>query len=339
MTESPEITGPQRVAAFLLSLDKEAAAGLMRRLDPRVIPDVAQAMTELDPELCTPDAVASLFGDLARGVFEPSKVRARDHRELAEILESSFGEERAQEVLRDIEVRRRKHKPFAFIEARPASASYRMLAAESPAVVALVLAHVSPAVSAEILSGFEPEAALEIVKRMTTISPPDVETMLRIADDLERRLDELGSSPLPRDRAAGLKTIADLLNFSDSEIEKAVLDGLEEEGEVADEIREFMFTWADLAEVDKRAMQKILAAVDTRTLSMALKACSPAVEDNVMGNLSSRVKEMVRDERELLGAVPFAEVLEARAEIMKSVRSLMESGEFSPARGGEELVT
>ena len=45
------------------------------------------------------------------------------------------------------------------------------------------------------------------------------------------------------------------------------------------------------------------------------------------------------DERELLGAVPFAEVVEARGEIMKSVRALMESGEFSPARGGEELVT
>jgi flagellar motor switch protein FliG len=200
MTQESEITGPQRVAAFLLSLDQEAGAELMRRLDPRVIPDVAQAMTELDPKLCTPDAVASLFGDLARSVFEPSTVRARDARELTEILESSFGAERAQQVLGDIELRRRKHKPFAFIESRPPSAAYRVLASESPAVVALVLAHVSPALSAEILSGFEPEAALDVVKRMTTISPPEIDTMLSIADDLERRLDELGSGPVARDR-------------------------------------------------------------------------------------------------------------------------------------------
>jgi flagellar motor switch protein FliG len=119
-----------------------------------------------------------------------------------------------------------------------------------------------------------------------------------------------------------------------------VLDGIHaEDEEMASEIREFMFTWEDLAEVDKRAMQKILASVETRTLSIALKACSASVEDNIMNNLSSRVREMVKDERELAGALPMTEVLQNRAEIMTAVRDLMESGEFRPTRAGEDLVT
>ena len=108
---------------------------------------------------------------------------------------------------------------------------------------------------------------------------------------------------------------------------------------MATETREFMFTWDDLATVDRRAMQKILASVDTRTLSMALKASPPEVETNIMSNLSSRVGEMVAEEREIAGAVPLTEVIEARDEILRSARTMMESGEFSPARSGEELVT
>ena len=146
--------------------------------------------------------------------------------------------------------------------------------------------------------------------------------------------------PPPPDPADSIKSVADLMNFSGSEVEKAVLGGLEEEDEeMAGQVREFMFTWEDLAAIEKRAMQKVLASVDTRTLSMSLKGCSPQVEDNIMTNLSSRVREMVVDERELTGAVPLSEVIAARNEVMLAVRGLMDSGEFSPARAGEELVS
>jgi flagellar motor switch protein FliG len=100
-----------------------------------------------------------------------------------------------------------------------------------------------------------------------------------------------------------------------------------------------MFTWTDLAEVDKRSMQKILGSVDTRTLALALKACTADVEENVGNNLSSRVKAMVIEERELAGAVPMSEVLAARGEILKAVHALIEAGDFQPARSGEELVS
>ena len=107
---------------------------------------------------------------------------------------------------------------------------------------------------------------------------------------------------------------------------------------MASQVRELLFTWDDLATIEKRAMQKILASIDTKTLSIALKACPEGVFENIMNNLSSRVRDMVLDEKELLGPMPFSDVLQARVEIMGTVRALMESGEFSPARASEELV-
>ena len=100
-----------------------------------------------------------------------------------------------------------------------------------------------------------------------------------------------------------------------------------------------MFTWDDLATIDRRAMQKILASVETQTLSLALKGSSQEVEANIMENLSSRVRDMVADERELAGSVPLADVQAARSEIMGAVRALMDAGDFTPARAGQEMVS
>lgn len=338
MTATP--SGSHRAAAFLLSLEKEDAARVMRHLDPKVVAHVAEAMTELDPSVCDAEAVDGLYQELARSLYHRASVRPQDDFELREILERTFGAADATEVLQGIHDRRRKEQPFAFLESYPAEVVARVLSDEAPSVVALILAHISPGVSAAVLGVIEEERALAVVKRMTAISPPGIETMLAIADDLEERIRHAATIPAPPDLADTLRSVADLLNFSKTETERAVLEGLEEENEeIAHQVREFMFTWEDLATIEKRAMQKILASVDTRTLSMALKGSSEGVEGNIMANLSSRVREMVADERELLGLVPMAEVVQARNEIMLAVRALMDSGEFSPTRAGEELVS
>lgn len=340
MSDNKGPKGSHKVAAFLLSLDKDVSASVMRHLDSKVVADVAEAMTELDPGLCTPDAVDDLYGDLARTVYSRTGVRPQDDFELHEILLSTYGDEDAQRVIRDIYDRRRKEQPFGFVEAHSAEVVARVLGEESPAVVALIMAHIAPSVSAEVLARFSETEALDIVKRMANINPPGIETMLAIADDLGGRLKVEASMPPPPDPADSLKSVAELLNFSRTEVEKSVLEGLEEQdSEMAVQVRDFMFTWEDLATIEKRAMQKILASVDTRTLSIALKGSSVEVENNVLNNLSSRVKDMVADERELLGPTPLPEVILSRNEIMLAVRGLMDSGEFSPARAGEELVS
>lgn len=336
---SSEISGVQKVAAFLLSLDKDVSADLLRRLDPKVIPSVAQAMTDLQPEMCTVESVDEIYGDLARTVYKRSGVRAQDDFELHDILAQSFGQKEAERVLLEIHERRRKNQPLGFLETMSPEVVARVLNSESTAIVSLVLAHVSPAVSAAVLNTFDEERALDVVKRMTAVVPPSIETMLSIADDLQERIRLAASMPAPPDPGDSLRTIADLLNFSEGETEKVVLSGLDEfNEEMADQVREFMFTWSDLASIEKRAMQKILASVDTKTLAIALKGSPRDVENNIVSNLSSRVKDIVADERELAGPMPLSEVNQSRNEIMVAVRALMEAGEFSPAKSGEELV-
>jgi flagellar motor switch protein FliG len=337
---SEQITGTQRAAAFLLSLEREEAAEVLKHLDESVIVEVVEAMAQLDAEMTRPESIKELDRDFIRSLSKPRGARLRSEGELREMLEKTLGKAQAEALFEKIHHRLVHERPFIAIERHEPTAIAAALSRESEAVCALVLAHLDPPLAADVIGALEGERALEVVRRMATLAPPGFDTLFAIAQDLERALEEISSgpvAPLPSER---IRTVAEILNYSKADVERNVLESLsEDDQELAAEIREFMFTWEDLAKVDRRAMQKILAAVDTRTLAVALKACSQRVEQNILSNLSSRVVEMVADERDIAGALPMNEVLAARAEIMRAVRALMEAGEFRPARAGEDLVS
>jgi flagellar motor switch protein FliG len=334
------LSGPQRVAAFLLSLDRDAAASMLKHLSEDVVTEVVEAMASVDSSFAGVDLMKRLHGQVAIRVHKPPGVQPTTADELDDLLVRGVGKERAALVLQQIQRRRLLERPFAPIELEPPSKLARLLENESPASMALVLAHLDPHLSAVVLGALEVEQAMDVVRRMATLTPPSFDVLHLIAQDLKQRIASLGAAPLERTRDERYQTIADMLNLSGTELGQGVMEGFaESETELATSIREHMFSWNDIATIDRRSMQKILGSVDTKTLSIALKAAAPDVEQNITENLSSRVKDMVREERELAGAMPMSEVVAARDEIMKAVRALIEAGEFQPAKAGDELVS
>ena len=333
-----DLRGDQRVAAFLLSLDKDKAAELMSRLDPEAVPSVAKAMLELDPTFSQPESVDQLYGEVARDLYTRRGVDCAPVDALNELLTKSLGDQLGAEVSKEIEDRRLAERPFARIECASAASIATALSEETAPIVAVTLAHMTPAVAAEVLGRMDESRGLEIVQRMANLEPIQPGTLANLATHIEEQVNSLEQTHLV-DGPARVQSIAEMLNFTRQDIERSILENLEKEDEeMAAEIRENMFTWTDLGDVDKRSMQKILASVDTHTLALALKASSKEVEMNVLSNLSTRVQEMVAEERELAGLVPMSEVLGGRAEIMRAVHALIDAGEFKPSRGGEELV-
>jgi flagellar motor switch protein FliG len=340
MTDFEVPSGARKAAAFLLSLDRAAAAAVMKRLDPDVVAEVAEAMSRLDAKQVEPQAIDALYAEIARTLHAPQRPVRPNEKELAQLLESAYGAERSRQVLADLRERRKREHPFEFIQLHPPEQVAQALASESAAISALVLAHVAPDLSGAVLGSMEPRRALDVVRRMAKLVPPPFEVLESVAAGLEGRLGETtatASAPPPSERR---RSIAEMLKNTAVEVEKTVLDGLETDDEaMVAEIREYMFSWNDLADLDKRGMQKVLASVDTQTLSLALKASPPGVEKNIMDNLSARVRDMVAEERELAGAVPLAEVEAARAQMLKGVRALVEAGELKTTRAGDELVS
>jgi flagellar motor switch protein FliG len=335
-----EITGAQRAAAFLLSMDKQAAANVLKHIDESVIVEVVEAMGHVEPGLLAADSQRALDKEFVRALQKPRGSRVRSEADLRDMLEQTLGRAQAEALHEKINQRLLHERPFLALEKHQPEHLAKVLTSEAQSVAALVLAHMDPSLAAEVLAHFPPELALEVVQRMAALHPPPFGTLVGIAKELATRVEGLANGPAPPDPARRLKTVAEILTYTEPAVEKTVLEGLgAADAKVAESIRNLMFTWEDLADVDKRNMQKILAAVDSKTLAIALKACSPPVETNIMANLSQRVREMIKDEREIAGPMPMAEVLKMREEVMKAVRGLMESGDFKPSKAGEELVT
>ena len=74
------------------------------------------------------------------------------------------------------------------------------------------------------------------------------------------------------------------------------------------EIKSKMFTFDDLADLDNRVLQKAMTQVDADRLPLSLIAATDRVREALLGAMSKRAAESVRDEMENLGKVKLADI-------------------------------
>ena len=91
--------------------------------------------------------------------------------------------------------------------------------------------------------------------------------------------------------------------------------------------------------LDDRSLQMVLREVDTKDLSLALKATPQEVAAKVYKNMSKRAGDMLREEIEYMGPVKIRDVEEAQQKIFNVIRSLEDKGEIVVSRGkGDEMI-
>jgi len=134
--------------------------------------------------------------------------------------------------------------------------------------------------------------------------------------------------------------MAEILNLIESSAEKNILQSIEaDNADLASEIKNMMFVFDDLILLDDRSIQRLLKEVETKDLSIALKAASEEVREKIYSNVSERVAVMIKEEMEFLGPMRLSDVEQAQQRIVESVRQLEEEGQVViSGRGGVEDV-
>jgi flagellar motor switch protein FliG len=100
-----------------------------------------------------------------------------------------------------------------------------------------------------------------------------------------------------------------------------------------------MFVFEDVLLVDDRGIQAVLKEVDNEELSLALKTASKELQDKILGNMSERAGDMIREDMEFMGPVRVSDVEAAQQRIVDIVRRLEEAGEIIiQGRGDAELI-
>jgi flagellar motor switch protein FliG len=253
---------------------------------------------------------------------------------LSELLTKTLGPERGKQILSRVEENVRQERPFVALERLEDPQLLRVLRDEHPQVIALVCSRIPADRAAAFLGAIAEEQRVDLLARMAAMQPIGRDMVDSVATALATKAHSLESLPVD-DPNKRLRSVAEVLNATEPSIERGMLEGLEaRDADMAREIKDRMFTFQDLARLDKRGMQKVLSSVDVRQLALALKAADPEIADNFFGNMTKRVKETVQEELELLGPIPIADVMKAQAEMMVMIRSLGEKGEIRPMRGG-----
>ena len=83
------------------------------------------------------------------------------------------------------------------------------------------------------------------------------------------------------------------MGFVDRETEKNILDGLaKRDPEIAEEVKNLLFVFEDIINLDDRAIQRILKEVDGKDLALALKTAN---EELLRAHLQEHVDARRRD--------------------------------------------
>ncbi|MFQ5713233.1 MAG: flagellar motor switch protein FliG [Candidatus Scalinduaceae bacterium] len=302
MTEN--LSNKEKIAILLLNLGSKAAGDILGNFGESEIAEISEIIGRM------------------KTVEDDVSVQVLD-----EFVERFDSWSKSKEIIDVIKDHRPNIIPFGSFKNLTNEEITSIITGEHPQLIALVLSYLDSQQSAEIISAMPEEERADVINRMVTASAPPIQVIKQLDDRLEAKVHSLGGRlDTPDERK--FRTIAEILNRTDTATEKTIMQRIrEEDPKVAEEIKALMFVFEDIAVVERKALMRVLGETKIPTIAMALKTASDEVREKIFANMSKRMGEMVREELELLGPKPLAEVEMAQKEIVDSLVKLEAQGE------------
>jgi flagellar motor switch protein FliG len=125
----------------------------------------------------------------------------------------------------------------------------------------------------------------------------------------------------------------------DRALETELLNRVEEMNpDLAERIRQLMFTFEDLLKLDDKNVQILLKETSSDDVTMALKGASEAMKERIFTNMSERAAAMLKEDLEAMGPVRLSDVEKAQVRIAMTAKKLDAEGKIILSRGNERFV-
>ena len=329
----PTLTGVQRAAVVLLSLGEQQAAEVLKHMGAKEVQKLGVAMTSVGG--VSRESVERVIGDFVTTLEQPSLGSGADEYVRA-VLVQALGEERASSLIDRILLGRNTSglDTLKWMEPRAIADLVRN---EHPQIMAIVLSHLDGDQAAETLKCLPERTRADVLVRIATLDGIPPHALNELNDVMARQF--AGNQNLKSSAVGGVKVAANILNFMDGGQDEAILGSISQiDEELTGRIRDLMFVFDNLAEIDDRAMQAVLREVATDKLGLALRGADPKVKEKITTNMSQRAAEMLVEDMEARGPVRLAEVEAAQKEILAIVRRMADDGTIQLAAKAEVFV-
>jgi flagellar motor switch protein FliG len=332
--ESATLTGLQKAAILLISVGDDVSAKLVRQLSEE---EVRRVSIEVARMRAVPaDQAERVLEEFCRVVEGGTAPAVGGSGFAQKMLLNALGADSATKLLEAVRAMEHPDSPHlkALRQADPEQLA-TFIGDEHPQTVALVLSHLDRNQAGALLAALPPEMRPDVAFRMANLDHISPEVLNRVAGVVDDKLRVLGEPT--HSSSGGARAVAEILNGVDSEAAKEILRGIaDSDASVADAIRHLMFVFEDLQAVDQAGIKALLARVDRKVLTMALKGTTEEMKQHFKECMSQRGAEMLVEDMEALGPVRLKDVEAARQQALVIANELQSEGQLSIRGAGSE---
>lgn len=330
-----KLTGIDKAALLLLSLGENRAGEILKRLDDKEVQLLGQKISKVD--IVPTKQMAAILEEFCRMIEAPEALVVKGDQFFKNTISRTMDSRRQEELMDKLDL---EQSPEFFLKIKKLDSRTvaSFLRNEHPQTVALVLAHLERNQAGMVLAEFPENLQMEVVRRIASldqVSPAIIEEIDAALREEIAVVEEVGGRMV-----GGSQSVAEILNQMERTHEGAILKRLEEEdqADLAEEIRRYLFTLEDLLGVEDRGIMALLKEVNTQELALALKAASEDLKAKFFRNMSSRAAEMLQEELEIMGPARLRDVEAAQQKIIQVAKRLEAEGQLVLAGKGSEDV-
>jgi flagellar motor switch protein FliG len=331
------ISGLRKTAILMITLGSDIAGEVLKHLDEDEVQLIGREVAK----------VHSLPSDTAEKILEEFYEMSVAHDYVLKggidyarkVLVNAFGPDHAKKMLdRLMKTLGSETANFDALQKTDPQQLAKFIHSEHPQTIALILSHLNPSQAAGLLNSLPPEMRADVALRMANLDQISPEIISKIAAVIGVKLKALGE--LSREAYGGVRAVAEMFNRLDSNSSKEILDKIElSDNHLADTIRHLMFVFEDLLLLDQNAVKEVLAKVDRKVLTVALKGTSDQIKNHITQAMSQRGAEMLKEDMDALGPIKIKEVEAGQQQIIAIVRQLESEGTISlKGTAGEQYV-
>ena len=335
MANELNLKGAERAAIFLLGVGEEAATEVMRHMSAKEVQQVGEAMATISK--LTNAQVESVLADFHEDSAEinPLGLEAPDF--TRRVMTSALGQDKAQNILSQVLEKPEEHNGVEALQWMAPKAIAEVLEEEHPQIAATVMTQLYDEQAAKVLELLPDDMRKDVILRIARMEELDPRAMEELDRVLESQLGKLQRTP-PR-KVMGPDNLAAILNATGSELEQEMLEALTSvDEELSDDVKEKMFIFDNLMQLDDRGFQRLVREVAQENLLTALKGVDEVLAERFFKNMSERAAEILREDMEASGPVKLADVEVAQKEIVRTAKKLAADGELMMGKAARDYV-
>jgi flagellar motor switch protein FliG len=326
--------GIQKAAVLMLALGQEHAAQVMKFLDAKEMQKVGLAMASTTQ--VSEEALNAVLDDLIEEVQSSTALGVDNEAYIRSVLTNAVGEEDAGYLLSRI-LDRQGLTGIDSLKAMEHRQVADLISNEHPQIIATILAHLPRTQASSVMDFIPKDVRNDVMLRIATLGSVSSSALTELNDVLTKLLNV--SDPSAKKGLGGVRVAAEMMNFLSSELEGSVMLGMQEyDQDLAQAVKDNMFVFNDIATLEKKDIQAILAEVSSDILVIALKGASETLKEKLFENMSTRAVESLKEDLETRGPTRLVEVEQHQREILQVVNRMIEEGKIELNSTDEEYL-